>query len=861
MSRRDLAAQLGHPDDFGRIPEARWSRAMLFERLVQQQPSAARFVTQALGAAGFDRPSGVVSIDPSRRHEDDLSAIKRSARLLREAHDRAVGEGAATLVHTIAVPFPGLPPESTAIKPDFAIVAPSGDGGSSLLMGDVKDYERVRSRIDDGRMLKGFLQVALGAYAVDLWDELPRGMVVSEFGVLAVPRNSFLQPTPVIERLRDHRAEVVDRLAERIAEFETVQQLDDAAAHARHLEAKFDPTGCASCPLYACCRAEIRQSSAPDALLIELGVPTAQRAALVEAASGGAAPADASASVVANVRATQTGTALPTGQRRTDPIGQPGTINVVVAKSDGGSLGVHGIALRPDSADWDVRVFADPLAPTARHGVLRALGAHLDRAMAQVGEDPVHIVVPDLTTADLLVSIADSVAGVELRRIRWQHDLDQGRQPLTFEGEPATVPDELHPHARLAASFLLEADRSRALRLRSAIVDVRGTLSTLVVAGGPRRDSLRLDYLLGWAETLSGDPLDHREFADQIEAHEYTAGARLTSRNSDAILAAQPAAKKGQNAAYEELVRAELAYKQDVVDRTLDFLATMPTSGVREAHRVIEKDAQTVWRRRLAMQASDLVRFGRVSDYWRNIQVQQIDADDTSSDQLAALGSPQAALDKALDPGNRHLLVGDVVTLEPLTVRVNSRRLKDGESVVLLHVGDVALVDQTGVTIQPQAGGFKFDGVPVADVAAVADQPRVFELSFVTKPGVEIAEGGRLVLARYDYFGTYKNRKGLKVNRPGADDNASPKKDCTPDSYADDPDTHQWCCRPHAAYEAERSDAEAEERELGLRNPQVWPPALDEDGFDVAGAGEPTVDSVTGPIPPMPTDLSLSDLD
>ena len=59
------------------------------------------------------------------------------------------------------MPFPGLPPESTAIKPDFAIVAPSGDGGSSLLMGDVKDYERVRSRIDHGRMLKGFLQVAL----------------------------------------------------------------------------------------------------------------------------------------------------------------------------------------------------------------------------------------------------------------------------------------------------------------------------------------------------------------------------------------------------------------------------------------------------------------------------------------------------------------------------------------------------------------------------------------------------------------------------------------------------------------------------------------------------------------------------
>ena len=53
-------------------------------------------------------------------------------------------------------------------KPDSELVAPRiGDdvygAGSWLIMGDAKDYERVRSRIDDGRMLKGFLQVALGA--------------------------------------------------------------------------------------------------------------------------------------------------------------------------------------------------------------------------------------------------------------------------------------------------------------------------------------------------------------------------------------------------------------------------------------------------------------------------------------------------------------------------------------------------------------------------------------------------------------------------------------------------------------------------------------------------------------------------
>lgn len=35
MSRRRLAAQLGNPDTTAGIPEARWMRAMAFERLVR----------------------------------------------------------------------------------------------------------------------------------------------------------------------------------------------------------------------------------------------------------------------------------------------------------------------------------------------------------------------------------------------------------------------------------------------------------------------------------------------------------------------------------------------------------------------------------------------------------------------------------------------------------------------------------------------------------------------------------------------------------------------------------------------------------------------------------------------------------
>ena len=871
ISRRALAKRLGHADDQGSIPEARWVRAMTFERLVQQQPLATRFVTQALGDAGFDRPTGVVAPDPERRHKDDSTAIDTTARLFREAHDRAVDQGVATLVHSLTVPFPRVPEDSTPVKPDFAIVAPSPDGdGSHLLMGDAKDYERVRSRIDDNRLLKGFLQVALGAVAAGAWPDLPRGMSVSEFGVLAVPRNSFLQPTPVVERLRDYRREVADRIEDRVAALEDTEPITDVLAHARYLEATYDPAACASCSLFAFCRAEVRESTDPASLLIELGVPQAQRPALVDAAAGGPAPADAPASVVAILRATQGGQGHRTGQRRVDPAGQPGTVNVALAKSDGGSLGVHGIALRTitasGSSDWDVRVFPDPLAAATRTQVMRALGIHLQRAMKSMKSaddepSPVHIVVPDAATADLLVSIADNLAGIELSRLRWQRDIDQARDPLTFDGEPADVPPKLHPQARTAVSFLLEGDRSRAIRLRSAIVDLQSVLSSLVIAGGPPSSSLRLDYLLGWAETIDGEPLEHRAFADDIERHPQTPGARLTSATSNEIFTAQKQAKGGAGADYDSLVRAALEYKQYVVDRTLTFLADTPESGVRQVHRAIEGDAQSVWRRRFAFEANDLVRFGRVYNHWRNVQVRQIDADTTSSSQLDALGNPQRALDMALDPGDRHLMVGDVVGVAPLTVHVNNRRLQEDDSVVLLHVGDAALVDLDGVCVHPQLGAFKITGVPVATVTPVEREQRVFELSFSEDVGIEIAVGDRLVLSRYGFFGTYKNRKGLTVKRPGVDDQASPKADCTPESYLDDPTGHMWCCRSHQHAEAEWSDQLAERRARGQLNPQVWPPALDEDGFEVVGKGQPTADTVAVPAQPIPSDVSLSDID
>ena len=115
------------------------------------------------------------------------------------------------------------------------------------------------------------------------------------------------------------------------------------------------------------------------------------------------------------------------------------------------------------------------------------------------GTGPIHLVVPDRPTADLLATAADSLAGVELSRLRWQHDLDSGRKALTFDGEEATIPEPLSADERLAISFLLEEDRARAMSLRMPIVDLRNVLGAHLVAGGPASDAGRLDYLVRWA--------------------------------------------------------------------------------------------------------------------------------------------------------------------------------------------------------------------------------------------------------------------------------------------------------------------------------------------------------------------------
>ncbi|WP_206064951.1 hypothetical protein [Nocardioides sp. JQ2195] len=858
MSRRALAAKVGKPDTSAGIPEARWVRAMAFERAVNDQAFVAELLTRAVGLLELDRPAAV-------RIRSGHEQADTTAKELAQAHLAAEYAGEATMLTKLAVPFLSLEREdhATAIKPDFAIVAARKDGervvGSWLIMGDAKDYERVRSRIDDQRILKGFLQVALGAESAAAWSRLPSGMEVHSFGALAVPRNVYLRPEAIVEDLADHRREVRGRAQERLAQLEELG--DDVIAevelpsHLAHLVATFDPRSCQSCSLFNYCRSELRTSSDPESLLIELGIPEPTRPALIGLLNGTGEIGVAPNSVVANVTATLSGLPHWTGRRRLDAAGLPGSINVLVVKSDSAALGVHGVAVQrldgSGNEEWAFECFERTNATETRHTVMELLGKSIREGLSS-GHLPLHIVVPDKPSADLLVTMADSLAGVELSRIRWERDIEQGRPVLTFDGEEATIPEPLSDDARLAVSFLLEEDRARAFSLRQPVIVLRDVLAAHLVPGGPSVDAGRLDYLVEWAEATS--PLEHRAVTDDITSRTHSPGARLTNASSDEIhRAGRPG--KGDPERYREMVTNELEYRIDTLCRALAVLEELPESRLRDVHRTLEGDAQVVWGRRLALEASDLVRFSRTFRYWRNAQVDMLDADETCREQLAVLADAEYAADRAADAGMRHLAKARVISTSPLRLSVASRSLTDGVEVALLHVNGTASFESDDVTLKVQAGSFKFGEVSIGRLEADDDDGLLWH------PGVDpqLKVNDELVLANMEWFGGgFRSGHELAVKRPSLDQQAAPKQACTPDSYAQDPDVHRWCCRSHAAGEAEFSDELAERRERGELNPETWPPIVDQDRFDIALDDDPAdmVEDV-----PIPEGLTADDVD
>ena len=118
-----------------------------------------------------------------------------------------------------------------------------------------------------------------------------------------------------------------------------------------------------------------------------------------------------------------------------------------------------------------------------------------------------------------------------------------------------------------------------------------------------------------------------------------------------------------------------------------------------------------------------------------------------------------------------------------------------------------------------------------------------------------------LVVADFSWFSDLKGNTALPVDRPTPDTNSAPKADCTEMSYSEDPVGHKYCCRPHEDSEAEWSNILAERRARGELNPDVWPPVIDGDAFEVAPTGAPIGDPSAEPAVPAPDDVTADDLD
>lgn len=841
-TRKTLATHLGAPDAGTGIPEARWMRAMTFESLVHSERFVSELLTKTIGQLGLPRPDKVARATCN-------SSVDATAKALNDAHLKAHFADTATMVNALGVPYLSLEHESaTAVLPDFAIVAPRREGdrvaGSWLIMGDAKDYERVRARIDDARMLKGFLQVALGAESAAAWTLLPTGMVVHRYGALAVPRNAFLQPEAVVEQLDDHRTEVRIRARERLAAKEELGEdrpsAEELADYVAHRTATFDPTSCVSCNLFSYCRGELRSSSKPLDLLTEIGIAPAMRPMLTGLLDGSGDIGVVPPSILLQVTATLDGLPVWSERRRTDPCGQPGAIDVVLAKADAAALGIHGVAARRAGGEWDRRTFLEPQAPTTRRGVMGVIG----KAIAEARDAqalPLHVIVPDRVTADVLVSAADSVAGVELSRMRWQRDLDMGREALTFDGTPATLADPLNEYERLGVAFLLEDDRSRALKTRTPIIELRRTLASHLTAGGPAVDAGRLDYLVAWGYATS--PVDHRALSDEVAALPHTPGARATNTESDAI---HDAYKRRQDdpAIYRGLVNQALDYKTDVFEGALELLERRTVSILRDIYAALESDSQEVWWRRVTLEALDLVRFGRTTEFWRNTQVKLLENDETCAKQLAFLADHSLASEAAVDAGTVQLTSGHVIALDPIRLALGSRRFGDGDVAVGLHLNGEPLVERDTTTLKIQAGSFKFGDMPIATLAADEE----YGLLWSPKVPLDLAIGDELVLANGSWFNSVlKNQREFTVIRPGVDQLSAPKVDCNANTFEADPVGHRWCCRPHKVAEADTSDYFAERRAAGQMNPEKWPPLVDEERFDVGPDLAPTLTSGAAP--------------
>ena len=376
-TRRALAKDVGFHDEFGGIPEARWMRAMTFERLVRDKAVRQR------GGHHRRRPARPRAPDEGRRSsnarvnvEPDRAAARRTPTTGRSTKARPRCSTA------LAIPFAGFEDdERDRRQAGLRRRRPAGPRrrGAVQELADRRRRQGLRARPLADRRRAAAQGVPPGRARRRVG-----GAVVAAAGrhgraPLRRARRAAQRVPPAGGAGRAARrpprggADARRRAAPGGSGTTYDAEATPIDDYVGHLEATFDPAACASCTLFSFCRDELRTSTDPTDLLIEIGIPPAAPPARSSALVDGNGPAgEPPASTCAPGSAPRSnGVGQSTGQARVDQAGQPGTVNVVLAKSDSAALGVHGIATQRVTANGAGDV-ADRRSSTTRRAPRRA---------------------------------------------------------------------------------------------------------------------------------------------------------------------------------------------------------------------------------------------------------------------------------------------------------------------------------------------------------------------------------------------------------------------------------------------------------------------------------------------------------
>lgn len=238
---------------------------------------------------------------------------------------------------------------------------------------------------------------------------------------------------------------------------------------------------------------------------------------------------------------------------------------------------------------------------------------------------------------------------------------------------------------------------------------------------------------------------------------------------------------------------------------------------------------------------------------------------DTQADRLCTLlADTCVATDAAHDAGVRDVALARVVATNPVQLEVASRRISEGTTAMALHVNGRACIEHDTIHLKDQKGSVQLRGMPTGVFEPIDDEEDTSWYWSTTVDldafaGEAVREGTEILLL-LDVELKQRPAGAVNIDRPTVDASNAPKATCTDDSYYQDPQNHGFCCQNHESREAGVSDFFAEQRAQGLMNPEVWPPLVDTDGFDVAALTQPAVTTVDETDRP-PTDLTMDDLD